>query len=117
MARCIASKLPWMSAMTPMRMKASPDVFVFGLRSPVLHATRGRSPQNGAQRAAESGLARRRRGRLRTRGRRHEQIRLVPDEVVLAVDGELVVLAHEDRRHGAGLFAHPAENAARLVNL
>ena len=49
--------------------------------------------------------------------RGNEQISLVPDEVVLAVDGELVVLAHEDRRDRTGLFAHAAEDAACLVNL
>ena len=49
--------------------------------------------------------------------RRDEQVLLVPDEVLVAVDGELVVLAHEDRRHRAGLFAVAAEDAARLVDL
>src|SRR6266508_3412277 len=49
--------------------------------------------------------------------RRHQQIGLVPDEVVLAVDGELVVLAHEDRADGARLFAIAAEDTARLVDL
>jgi hypothetical protein len=50
-------------------------------------------------------------------GRRHEQVVLVPDEVVLAVHGELVVLAHEDGRHGAGLLAVTAEDTAGLVDL
>ncbi len=54
--------------------------------------------------------------RLRRLGR-HEQVGLVPDEVLVAVDGELVVLAHEDRRHRAGFFAVSAEDAARLVDL
>ena len=49
--------------------------------------------------------------------RRHEQIFLVPDEIALVVDRELVVLAHEDRRHRARFFAVAAEDAARLVNL
>src|SRR5882672_9490000 len=53
----------------------------------------------------------------RRRRRRHEQISLVPDEVVFAVDGELVVLAHEDRADRTGLFAVPAEDAPRLVDL
>src|SRR5687768_1363614 len=46
-----------------------------------------------------------------------EKIRLVPDEIVLAVHRELVVLAHEDRGHGTGLLAKPAEDTARLVDL
>ena len=49
--------------------------------------------------------------------RRHQQLCLVPHEVVLAVDRELVVLAHEDGRHRAGFFAVAAEDAARLVDL
>src|SRR6185503_6873734 len=49
--------------------------------------------------------------------RRHEQIGLVPDEIVLAVDGELVVLPHEDRRDRTGFLAVAAEDAAGLVNL
>src|SRR5688572_14674484 len=72
MARESASKLPWISATAPMSM---------------------------------GGVARRREAcalhllrRLRVGRRGHQQIRLVPDEVVLAVDGRLVVLAHEDRR-------------------
>ena len=56
-------------------------------------------------------------GRDGVGGRLDEEILLVPDEVVLAVDGELVVLAHEDRRHRTGLFAHAAEDAAGLVDL
>src|SRR6266567_3716073 len=55
--------------------------------------------------------------KLLARSGRHEQVRLVPDEVLVAVDGELVVLAHEDRRDRARLFAVAAEDAARLVNL
>src|SRR5215467_5328629 len=57
---------------------------------------------------------------LRTRGGRrrgHEQIRLVPDEIVLAVHRQLVVLAHEDGTDRAGLFAVAAEDAAGLVDL
>src|SRR5579871_442550 len=50
-------------------------------------------------------------------GRRDQQILLVPDEVLVAVDGQLVVLAHEDGGHGARLLAIAAEDAARLVNL
>src|SRR5207342_298316 len=51
-------------------------------------------------------------------GRRgHEQVRLVQDEVVLAVDGQFVVLAHEDGADRAGLCAVAAEDAASLVNL
>src|SRR5581483_10995467 len=49
--------------------------------------------------------------------RRDEQLRLVPHEVVLAVDRELVVLAHEDRADGARFLAVPAEDTARLVDL
>src|SRR6478752_4893051 len=56
-------------------------------------------------------------GGLGPRRSRHEHVGLVPDEVLVAVDGGLVVLAHEDRRHGARLFAVAAEDAARLVNL
>src|SRR5204862_6337348 len=56
--------------------------------------------------------SRRRRG-----GRRYKQVSLVPHEVVFAVDGELVVLAHEDRADRAGFFAVAAKDAARLVNL
>src|SRR3954470_7403892 len=56
-------------------------------------------------------------GARRRRRRRHEQFCLVPDEVGLAVDRELVVLAHEDRADRARFFAVTAENAARLVNL
>src|SRR5262245_19522441 len=55
--------------------------------------------------------------RLLISRRRNQHLALVPHEVVLAVDGELVVLAHEDRRHRAGLFAVAAEDAARLVDL
>src|SRR3954467_9573464 len=55
--------------------------------------------------------------RAGTGGRSHQQVGLVPDEVVLAVDGELVVLAHEDRRHRTRFLTHAAEDAARLVNL
>src|ERR1044072_802490 len=54
-------------------------------------------------------------GALRRRGA--QQGGPVPDEIVFAVDGELVVLAHEDRRHGAGFLAVAAEDAAHLVNL
>src|SRR5215471_3474529 len=46
-----------------------------------------------------------------------EQVLLVPDEVVLAVDRQLVILPHEDRAHRTRLFAIPAEDAAGLVNL
>src|SRR5262245_36400973 len=49
--------------------------------------------------------------------RRNEKLRLVPHEVVLAVDGELVILAHEDRADRTGFFAIAAEDAPRLVNL
>src|SRR3954451_23104812 len=55
--------------------------------------------------------------RLRRGRRRHEQILLVPDEIVLAVDRQLVVLAHEDRRHRARFLAVAAENTAGLVDL
>src|SRR5262245_12125246 len=55
--------------------------------------------------------------RLGAGGSADEQVGLVPDEIVLAVDGELVVLAHEDRRHRARFLAVTAEDAARLVNL
>src|SRR6266508_4869144 len=48
---------------------------------------------------------------------RNEQLRLVPHEVVFAVDGELVVLAHENRGDRARLFTVSAEDAARLVDL
>src|SRR5258708_20063050 len=44
--------------------------------------------------------------------RRHQQIRLVPDEILVAVDRQLVVLAHEDRRHPAPLFALAAADPA-----
>ena len=54
---------------------------------------------------------------LSRRPARDEQVGLVPDEVLVAVDRRLVVLAHEDRRHRAGLFAVAAEDAARLVDL
>src|SRR5262245_56236130 len=58
---------------------------------------------------------------LSCRRRRHrrgnEKLRLIPHEVVLAVNGELVVLAHEDRADRTGFFAIAAEDAARLVNL
>src|ERR1700730_9372932 len=50
-------------------------------------------------------------------GCRHEQVVLVPDEVVLAVHRQLVVLAHENGADRAGLFAVATEDAARLVNL
>src|SRR5215471_3965732 len=54
----------------------------------------------------------------RARRRRwHEQIGLVPDEVVFAVHGELVILAHEDRADGASLLAVATEDAAGFVNL
>src|SRR5687768_7734219 len=49
--------------------------------------------------------------------RGYQQIELVPDEVFTAVDGEFVVLAHEDRRHRAGFLTIAAEDAARLVDL
>src|SRR5688572_1704722 len=49
--------------------------------------------------------------------RRDQQVSFVPDEILVAVDGELVVLAHEDRRDRAGLFAHAAEDASGLVDL
>src|SRR4030095_994723 len=49
--------------------------------------------------------------------RRYEQVRFVPDESVLAVDSELVVFAHEDRRNGTGFLTVAAEDTARLVNL
>src|SRR6266568_2380907 len=55
--------------------------------------------------------------KLLARSGRHEQVRLVPDEVLVAVHRELVVLAHEDRRDRAGLFTVSAEDAARLVDL
>ena len=55
--------------------------------------------------------------RLRRGGRGHEQVLLVPDEVVLAVHGQFVVLAHEDRRDRAGFLAVAAEDAACLVDL
>src|SRR5687768_15828453 len=48
---------------------------------------------------------------------RNEKVFLVPDEIALVVDGELVILAHENRRHGTGFFAVAAEDAARLVDL
>src|SRR5439155_16725139 len=51
------------------------------------------------------------------RRRRDKQLRLVPDEIVFAVHGELVVLAHENRADRARFFAVAAENAARFVNL
>src|SRR5215467_1889003 len=55
---------------------------------------------------------------LTARGRRrHQQLRLVPDEVVFAVDRQLVVFAHEDGADRARFFAVAAEDAARLVNL
>ena len=50
-------------------------------------------------------------------GGRHEEVGLVPDELVLAVHGQLVVLAHEDGADGARFFTVAAENAARLVYL
>src|SRR5678816_1408986 len=46
-----------------------------------------------------------------------EQILFVPDEVVLAVDGELVILPHENRRYRTRFLAVAAEDAARLVDL
>jgi hypothetical protein len=46
-----------------------------------------------------------------------EQVGLVPDEVLLAVDRQLVVLAHEDRRDRARLLAVAAEDAPGLVDL
>src|ERR1051326_5393514 len=55
--------------------------------------------------------------RSRRRAGGNEQVLFVPDEVVLAVDGELVVLAHEDRADRAGFLAVAAEDAARLGNL
>src|SRR6187401_3428554 len=54
---------------------------------------------------------------LLVRLRRDEQVSLVPDEVLVAVDRELVVLAHEDRRDRARLFTVAAEDAPRLVDL
>src|SRR5215831_1324420 len=48
---------------------------------------------------------------------RHQQLRLVPDEVVFAVDRQFVVFAHEDGTDRARFFAVAAEDAARLVNL
>src|SRR6266446_4482353 len=50
-------------------------------------------------------------------GCRHEQVLLVPNEVVLAVHRQLVVLAHENGADRAGLFAVATEDAARFVNL
>src|SRR5262245_53030950 len=49
--------------------------------------------------------------------RRNEQVGLVPDEVLVAVDRQLVVLAHEDGRDRAGFLAVAAEDAAGLVDL
>src|SRR6187402_272787 len=55
--------------------------------------------------------------RRRRRSRRDQQVLLVPDEVALAVDRELVVFPHEDRADRAGFFAVTAEDAAGLVDL
>src|SRR6185436_14641449 len=54
-------------------------------------------------------------GRGRAGG--NQEIGLVPDEVLVAVHGELVVLAHEDRRHRARFLAVAAEDAPGLVDL
>src|SRR3954451_3727853 len=70
-----------------------------------------------ARAGARPAVSLRRGCRLRRGRRRHEQILLVPDEIVLAVDRQLVVLAHEDRRHRARFLAVPAEDAPRLVDL
>src|ERR1043166_6296489 len=49
------------------------------------------------------------------RGR--EQLVLPENRVLLAREGQLVVLAHHDRLLGADLLAEPAENAAQHVDL
>src|SRR6478609_10710502 len=109
MARVNASKLPWMSATAPMII--GPWPLVFGLWPLAKHQRPGTKDQKS------NGLLRDGSRRNRPCGRSDEQIRLVPDEVVLAVDGQLVVLAHEDRRHRAGFLAVAAEDATRLVDL
>src|SRR4051794_508062 len=53
---------------------------------------------------------------LRNRGG-DEQGLLVPDEILFAVHREFVVLAHENRRDRASLFAITAEDAAGFVDL
>src|ERR1051326_3653915 len=53
----------------------------------------------------------------RRRRRGYEHVLLVPDEIVFAVDRELVVLAHENRADRTRFFAVSEEDAARLVNL
>src|SRR5712692_4811602 len=53
----------------------------------------------------------------RRRRRRYQQVLFVPHEIVFAVDGELVVLAHEDGADRTRFLAVSAEDAARLVNL
>src|SRR5436190_23904699 len=47
----------------------------------------------------------------------HEQVGLVPHKIALAVHGQLVVLAHENRADRTRFFAVTAENTPSLVNL
>src|SRR5215471_21192478 len=82
-------------------------------RAPINMGGPGRRGWRGVTGLHHASALRARSGRRRG----HEQIRLVPDEIVLAVHRQLVVLAHEDRTDGAGFFAVAAEDAASLVNL
>src|SRR5436309_974621 len=85
------SNSPWMSPNAPMSMGRMGGRGGTGGRGSPDHPA---SPASPAFPALSSG-----------RRRRHEKISLVPDEVVLAVDRELVILAHEDRADRARLFA------------
>src|SRR5690606_31923936 len=82
-----------------------------------------RRPPSGARpdrrwRAASSFARRVRRVPEHRRGLRlvHQPVQIV-HEAVAGVLGVLVVLPHVDRLHRAHLLAHPAEDAAELVDL
>src|SRR5215475_7948421 len=90
MMSCTASNAPWMSPNAPICMGGR------GRDCPSrLHVPFGR-------RSHRSG---------------NEEIGFVPHEIVFAVHGELVVLAHENGADGTRLFAVAAEDAPRLVDL
>src|SRR5215471_7967377 len=101
-----ASNSPWMSPSAPINMGRrgrkggrgrTPRLCV--LHYPALPAL----PAPPASRSCSRG--------------RHQQVRLVPHEVVFAVDRQFVVFAHEDGADRACFFAITAEDAACLVDL
>src|SRR6476469_4739024 len=100
------SNSPWMSPSAPIIMICGGGQI----------ALRGQASRAG--RASQAGLTKRSSlpcqprpaclplsGLLFGIGGRHEEVSLVPDELILAVDRQLVVLAHENGADRARLFA------------